>query len=313
MEFNHKSVLLNETIDGLNIKPDGVYIDGTLGGGGHAFAVCSKLSKKGKFIGIDQDEDAIKAASERLEPFSDRVTVVRNNYRNITEIASAVGIRKADGILLDLGVSSYQLDTADRGFSYMENARLDMRMDNRANRSAYEVVNNYSESDLFRIIRDYGEERFARNIAKHIASERSMKPIETTGELARIIKESVPAKVRAKGGHPAKRTFQAIRIEVNSELEALSESLDDMAELLNDGGRICVITFHSLEDRIVKNTFKRWADPCTCPPDFPVCVCGNKPKGRIITGKPIVPGEEEVSSNRRAKSSKLRIFEKREQ
>lgn len=310
MEFKHKSVLLDETVDGLNINPDGVYVDGTLGGGGHSYEICRRLSDKGRLIGIDQDEDAVRAASARLEEFSDKVTIVRNNYCNITEVLAELGISHVDGIVLDLGVSSYQLDTAERGFSYKEDAPLDMRMDRRRNRSAYDVVNCYSEMELFHIIRDYGEEKFAKNIAKHITAARSVNPIETTGELVEIIKQSIPAKLRAKGGHPAKRTFQAIRIEVNAELEVLGSSIDKMIDVLNHGGRLCIITFHSLEDRIVKSKFRKNEDPCICPPEFPVCVCGNIPKGRVITLKPIVPGKIEIDENKRAKSSKLRIFEK---
>lgn len=310
MEFAHVSVLLRETIEQLNIRPDGIYVDGTLGGGGHAFEVCSRLSDKGRLIGIDQDADAIAAAGKRLQKFKDRVTIVRSNYCNMRRELQRLGIERVDGIVLDLGVSSYQLDSAGRGFTYREDAPLDMRMDQRQTRTARTIVNEYSEQELFRVIRDYGEDKFAKNIAKHIAAARAKKPIETTGELTEIIRAAIPAKVRMNGGHPAKKTFQAIRIELNKELEVLKDSLDDMIDLLKPGGRICVITFHSLEDRIVKTIFKTNENPCTCPSDFPVCVCGNKPKGRLVVKKPIVPGEEELTKNKRSKSSKLRVFER---
>ena len=310
MIFEHKSVLLMETVDSLNVKPDGIYVDGTLGGGGHAYEVSRRLGEKGRLIGIDQDADAIAAATERLLPFKDKVTIVRSNYKNIREVLFNIGIEKVDGIYLDLGVSSYQLDTADRGFSYREDAPLDMRMDQRNEKTAADIVNGYSEMELYHIIRDYGEERFAKNIAKHIVSARKEKQLETTGELIHVIKAAIPAKARATGGHPAKTTFQAIRIEVNRELYVLDHSLGDMIDLLNDKGRICVITFHSLEDRIVKNKFRESENPCTCPKEFPVCICGKKPKGRVITRKPIVPSEEELEENTRSKSSKLRVFER---
>ncbi|MCI9018631.1 MAG: 16S rRNA (cytosine(1402)-N(4))-methyltransferase RsmH [Lachnospiraceae bacterium] len=310
MEFAHVSVLLRETIEQLNIRPDGIYVDGTLGGGGHAFEVCSRLSDKGRLIGIDQDADAIAAAGKRLQKFKDRVTIVRSNYCNMRRELQRLGIERVDGIVLDLGVSSYQLDSAGRGFTYREDAPLDMRMDQRQTRTARTIVNEYSEQELFRVIRDYGEDKFAKNIAKHIAAARAKKPIETTGELTEIIRGAIPAKVRMNGGHPAKKTFQAIRIELNKELEVLKDSLDDMIDLLKPGGRICVITFHSLEDRIVKTIFKTNENPCTCPSNFPVCVCGNKPKGRLVVKKPIVPGEEELTKNKRSKSSKLRVFER---
>lgn len=310
MEFAHVSVLLKETIEQLNIRPDGIYVDGTLGGGGHAYEVCKRLSDKGRFIGIDQDADAVLAAGERLKEFGDRVTIVRSNYCNMRMELQKLGIDRVDGILLDLGVSSYQLDTAMRGFTYREDAPLDMRMDQRQNKTARDIVNGYSEAELYRVIRDYGEDKFAKNIAKHIVAAREKKPIETTGELSEIIKGAIPAKVRMNGGHPAKKTFQAIRIELNRELEVLKDSLDDMIDLLNPGGRICVITFHSLEDRIVKTIFRTNENPCTCPSNFPVCVCGNKPKGRLAVKKPIVPGEEELEENKRSKSSKLRVFER---
>lgn len=309
MEFNHISVLLNETIEGLNIKPDGIYADGTLGGAGHSYQIASKLNGLGRLIGFDQDEDAIKASTERLKEFKN-VTIVRSNYRNMKEELNNRGIEKVDGILLDLGVSSYQLDTVSRGFSYKEAAPLDMRMDNRNEVTARDIVNNYSQGDLFRIIRDYGEDKFAANIAKHIVMNREIKPIETTTELAEIVKAAIPMKFRKQGGHPAKQTFQAIRIELNSELSVLKESLMDMIDLLNPNGRICIITFHSLEDRIVKNIFKEAEDPCTCPKNFPTCVCGKKSKGKVITRKPILPSEEELKLNSRSKSAKLRIFEK---
>lgn len=311
MNFHHTSVLLEETIANLKIKPDGTYVDGTLGGAGHASEVCKRLSATGRFIGIDQDDAAIAAAGERLREFGERVTIIRSNYCNMVSRLQERGILGVDGILLDLGVSSYQLDTAERGFTYREDAPMDMRMDQRAELSAYDVVNGYSEEQLVRILRDYGEERFARNIARNICTARQEEPIRTTGELTEIIKRSIPAKIRATGGHPAKRTFQAIRIEVNQELTVLEESLDGMIDLLNDGGRLCVITFHSLEDRIVKNIFRKNEHPCTCPPDFPVCVCGKKSKGTVITRKPILPGEEEMTVNPRSKSAKLRVFERK--
>ena len=309
MEFKHKSVLLNETIDGLNIKPDGIYVDGTLGGGGHAYEVCRRLGEKGSIVGIDQDAAAIEAASARLKDFGEKVTIVRSNYCDMKSKLHELGIDKVDGIVLDLGVSSYQLDTAERGFSYREDAPLDMRMDTRQKMTARDIVNDYTEADLYRVIRDYGEDKFAKNIAKHIVQARAVKPVETTAELSEIIRASIPMKFQKKSGHPAKRTFQAIRIELNIELDVLRDSLDDMIDLLNPGGRLCIITFHSLEDRIVKSAFRKNENPCTCPPDFPVCVCGKKSKGSIITKKPILPSEEELEYNSRSKSAKLRIFE----
>lgn len=309
MEFKHKSVLLNETIDGLNIKPDGIYVDGTLGGGGHAYEVCRRLGEKGSILGIDQDAAAIEAASARLKDFGEKVTIVRSNYCDMKSKLHELGIDKVDGIVLDLGVSSYQLDTAERGFSYREDAPLDMRMDTRQKMTARDIVNDYTEADLYRVIRDYGEDKFAKNIAKHIVQARAVKPVETTAELSEIIRASIPMKFQKKSGHPAKRTFQAIRIELNRELDVLRDSLDDMIDLLNPGGRLCIITFHSLEDRIVKSAFRKNENPCTCPPDFPVCVCGKKSKGSIITKKPILPSEEELEYNSRSKSAKLRIFE----
>lgn len=310
MIFEHKSVLLYETVDSLNIKPEGIYVDGTLGGGGHASEVLKRLGPEGRLIGIDQDADAIRAASERLKEYGNRVTIVRSNYQNIQEVLYGLGIDKVDGIYLDLGVSSYQLDTAERGFTYRENAPLDMRMDQRSEKTAADIVNEYSEMELYRIIRDYGEDKFAKNIAKHIAREREKQRIETTDQLVEIIKAAIPARIRAEGGHPAKRTFQAIRIELNRELEVLNDSIDTMIGLLNPGGRLSIITFHSLEDRIVKTRFRTNENPCICPPDFPVCVCGKKSRGRVITRKPIVPDEKELEENKRSKSSKLRVFEK---
>lgn len=310
MEFKHKSVLLYETVDELNIKPDGIYVDGTLGGGGHSYEIAGRLSEGGRLIGIDQDEDAIKAASKRLEPYMDRVTIVRSNYCNMDKVLDELGIDKVDGIMLDLGVSSYQLDAADRGFTYNVDTALDMRMDQRQEITAKNIVNEYSEFDLYRIIRDYGEDRFAKNIAKHIVAARQEKPIETTFELNDIIKAAIPMKVRATGGHPSKRTYQAIRIELNKELEVLENSIDMMIDRLKPEGRLCIITFHSLEDRIVKTRFRNNENPCTCPPSFPACVCGKVPKGRVITRKPVVPTDEEINENSRSKSSKLRVFER---
>lgn len=313
MEFNHTSVLLQETIGQLNIRPGGIYVDGTLGGGGHAYEVLSRLSEHGRLIGIDQDADAIRAASIRLGRFQDRVSIVRSNYADMRTQLHRLGIGRVDGIILDLGVSSYQLDTPARGFTYREeNAPLDMRMDDRQELTAKDIVNEYSEKELFRIIRDYGEDKFAKNIAKHIVNTRREKKILTTGELCAVIRGAIPMKVQKSGGHPAKRTFQAIRIELNRELDVLKDSLDDMIDLLNDGGRICVITFHSLEDRIVKTTFRKNENPCVCPPDFPVCVCGRVSKGKAVR-KPIVPSEEELKNNKRSKSARLRVFERKEQ
>ena len=310
MEFSHKSVLLNETIDALQIKPDGIYVDGTLGGGGHSYEICKRLSDKGRLIGIDQDAAAIEAATERLGEFKDRVTIIRSNYCEMKRQLNSIGVTAVDGIILDLGVSSYQLDTAERGFTYREDVPLDMRMDQRQARTAKDIVNDYREMELYRIIRDYGEDKFAKNIAKHIVQARQEKPLETTGELIQAIKAAIPMKVRAVGGHPAKKTFQAIRIELNNELGVLKDSLDDMVDLLNDKGRLCIITFHSLEDRIVKNHFRTSENPCICPKEFPVCVCGRISKGKVITRKPILPGEEELEENSRSKSAKLRVFER---
>lgn len=312
MEFRHYSVLLNETIELLKIRPDGIYVDGTLGGAGHASRIAERLSDKGRLIGIDQDADAIAVAQERLRDYGERVTIIRSNYANMKEELHAIGICRVDGIVLDLGVSSYQLDTPERGFTYRdEDAPLDMRMDDRQTLTAADIVNEYSEADLYRIIRDYGEDKFAKNIAKHIVNERAKAPVKTAGQLSEIIRASIPMKVQKTGGHPAKRTFQALRIELNHELEVLRENLDEMIDLLNPGGRICIITFHSLEDRIVKTIFKRNENPCTCPADFPVCVCGNVSKGKVITKKPVLPGERELEENSRSKSAKLRVFERK--
>ena len=310
MEFQHISVLLNETVDSLSVHPGGVYVDGTLGGGGHSLEIAKRLGGEGTLIGIDRDEAAVSAAGARLSQFGETVRIVQGNYSSMPEIVKDLGYAKVDGIVLDLGVSSYQLDEAERGFSYMHDAPLDMRMDRRETRTAADLINTASERELFRIIRDYGEERFAQNIAKHIVERREEKPIETTGELVEIIRASIPMKLQKSGGHPAKRTFQAIRIELNGELSALEESLDSMIDLLNDGGRLSVITFHSLEDRIVKAAFRRNENPCTCPPVFPVCVCGKTPTGRVLTRKPLLPSQEETEENPRAKSAKLRVFER---
>ena len=313
MIFKHYSVLLDETIENLNIKPDGIYLDGTLGGGGHSEAILKRLSPKGRLIGIDQDDAAIAAASERLSVFGDRVTVLRNNYRNARTALEQIGITKVDGIVLDLGVSSYQLDNEERGFSYRYDTNLDMRMDRRQSLTAKDIVNEYSEMELFHIIKDYGEDQFAKNIAKHIVKAREKKKLETTFELNEIIKAAIPAKMRAVGGHPSKRTFQAIRIECNKELEVLKDSLDEMIDMLSPGGRFCIITFHSLEDRIVKAAFRRNENPCICPPEFPVCTCGKKSKGKVISRKPILPSAKELEENSRSKSAKLRVFERAEE
>lgn len=327
MEFKHTSVLLQECIDGLNIRPDGLYIDGTLGGGGHSFEIAKRLTQGGVLIGIDQDEEALSAAGERLSVYSDRVRLVHDNYENmenavrsfLEETAFSVVQREegqdkisgtVDGILLDLGVSSYQLDNPERGFSYRTDAPLDMRMDRTADFSARDIVNTYSAQELTRILRDYGEEKCAAKIAANIVKEREIAPIETTGRLAQIVERSIPMKMRERGGNPCKRTFQAVRIACNRELEVLEDTLDIMIDMLKPGGRLCIITFHSLEDRIVKNAFRRNEKPCICPPEFPVCVCGRVSKGRVITRKPILPGKEELAQNRRSASAKLRIFEK---
>ena len=310
MNFRHTSVLLEPSIEQLQIRPNGIYVDGTLGGGGHSYHIAERLTEDGRLIGIDRDEDAICAASKRLEPFTDRVTIVKNNYGNIREVLDRLEISQVDGILLDLGVSSYQLDTAERGFSYMADAPLDMRMDREESRTAWDIVNTYSEQELFRVIRDYGEDRFAKNIAKHIVKQREEKPVETTGELVKIIQGAIPMKVQKTGGHPAKRTFQAIRIELNRELTVIDEVIDTMIDVLKPGGRLCIITFHSLEDRIVKSRFRTAENPCICPREFPVCVCGRKSKGQVVTRKPILPSETEMEENPRARSAKLRVFEK---
>ena len=310
MEFNHYSVLLEEVLDNLNIKPDGLYLDGTLGGAGHSFHIAERLTAGGHLYGTDQDADAIEAATKRLQPFEDRVTVIRDNYENAVSRLKELGVTGVDGILLDLGVSSYQLDNAERGFTYKEDVPLDMRMDRRQELTARDIVNEYSETEIFHIIRDFGEDKFAKNIAKHICIEREKRPIETTFRLNEIIKAAIPAKMREKGGHPSKRTYQALRIALNRELDVLSGSLDGFIDFLNPGGRLCVITFHSLEDRIAKNNFRTNENPCTCPPDFPVCVCGKVSKGKVITRKPILPSEKELSENKRSQSAKLRVFEK---
>ena len=312
MEFQHKSILLNECMEGLSIKADGIYVDGTLGGGGHSFHIAERLSDKGRLIGIDQDEDAIEAATKRLAQFKQRVTIVRDNYEHFQEILSTLSIPAVDGILLDLGVSSYQFDEADRGFSYRFDAPLDMRMDKRQDFTAKDLINNYSEAELYHIIRDYGEDKFAKNIAKHIVLERAKKPIETTFELSEVISHAIPMKMRVQGGHPAKKTFQAIRIALNRELEVLEESLDGMIKALKPGGRLCIITFHSLEDRIVKRAFRTAEDPCICPKDFPICTCGRKSLGKVISKKAILPSDLEREENPRSKSAKLRIFERGE-
>ena len=312
MEFRHTSVLLEEAVESLHVSPDGIYVDGTLGGGGHSFEIAKRLSKGGRLIGINQDAAAIEAAGKRLGEFGDRVTIIQANYAMMGGKLRELGITAVNGILLDLGVSSFQLDDAQRGFTYRdEQAPLDMRMDRRRELTAREVVNSYTAADLTRILREYGEEKYAVRIAQMIDAQRKQKPIETTGELIQIIKAAIPARVRAEGRHPARRTFQAIRIEVNGELTVLEESLKEMISLLKPGGRICIITFHSLEDRIVKDAFRTAENPCICPPDFPVCVCGRKSQGRVITRKPILPSEEETERNPRSKSAKLRVFEKR--
>lgn len=317
MEFKHTSVLLEEVLEGLSIRPDGIYVDGTMGGGGHSFFIASRLSGEGHLIGIDQDEEALAAARERLQPCADRVTFVHDNYENMENVVRGWMLEngkpygeKVSGILLDLGVSSYQLDNPERGFSYRMDAPLDMRMDQSASLSAREIVNTWSVQELTRVLRDYGEERMAARIAANIARAREEAPLETTGQLAQIVERSIPMKMRERGGNPCKRTFQAIRIACNRELEVLEDSLDSMIDLLEPGGRLCIITFHSLEDRIVKNAFRRNEKPCICPPEFPVCTCGRVSKGRVITRKPILPGKEELEQNRRSASAKLRIFER---
>ena len=312
LDFSHIPVLLNEVIDALNIKGDGIYLDGTLGGGGHSYEIAKRLDKGGRLIGLDRDDDAIRAAGEKLKDFSDRVTIVRENYGSIKSVSKELSIEAFDGILLDLGVSSHQLDDSGRGFSYSrDDSPLDMRMDRREEKTAEAILNSYPEEDLERIIRLYGEERFSRQIAANIVRERAKERLKTSGQLSDIIRKSIPEKFRRTGGNPSKRTFQALRIEVNDELSVLSDSIDDMIELLKDKGRLCIITFHSLEDRIVKEGFRRNEDPCICPPDFPVCVCGRRSKGKVLTRKAVIPGQEELASNKRAKSSRLRVFERR--
>lgn len=312
MDFQHIPVLYHEVIDNLNIQPSGIYVDGTLGGAGHSSAIAIRLTQGGRLIGVDQDKDAIAAATKRLEAFDDRVTIVHDNYEHIPEILQSLGIAKVNGILLDLGVSSYQLDNPERGFSYNTDEPLDMRMDQDSPVTAADIVNGWSAEELTRILKDYGEERYASNIARRIVQQREDKPFETTGELVKVIRASIPMKMQDKYGNPCKRTFQAIRIACNRELDVLQDSIDRLIDLLEPEGRLCIITFHSLEDRIVKNAFKRNENPCTCPPEFPVCVCGKKSKGRVITRKPIVPSEEELEQNKRSASSKLRVFERGE-
>lgn len=308
--FNHRSVLLDECIEGLAIKPNGIYVDGTAGGGGHSFHIASALGEGGRLIAIDQDENAIVAAGKRLAPFGEKVTLVRSNFSRVSEVLNELGIEKIDGILMDLGVSSYQLDTPERGFSYNADAPLDMRMDNRNPLDASVVVNTYSEEKLREIIYGYGEEKFGGKIASEIVKARGIKPIESTGELVDIIKRAIPMAAKQGGHHPAKRTFQAIRIEVNSELDVIKPAIDGAVKYLNEGGRIAIITFHSLEDRLVKQAYASLAEGCTCPRNFPVCVCGNKPKVKIVTKKPILPSERELEENPRSRSAKLRIAEK---
>lgn len=310
INFSHRSVLLDECIEGLNIDPAGIYVDGTAGGGGHSFEIVKRLTAGGRLIAIDRDDAALAAASKRLADYSDRVTFVKSNFSSVKEVLESLGIEKINGILMDLGVSSYQLDTPERGFSHNNDAPLDMRMDTSAPLDAYMVVNNYTRDQLKKIIYDYGEDRFAPRIANAIVNARELKPIETTGELVKIIKSAIPAAAREGGHHPAKRTFQAIRIEVNGELDAIEPAIDSAVQMLAEGGRICIITFHSLEDRIVKQTYAKHAEGCTCPKNFPVCVCGKTPEVKVVTRKPIVPSERELEENPRSRSSKLRIAEK---
>lgn len=310
IKFSHVSVLLRECIEALNIKPDGIYVDCTTGGGGHSLEIVKRLTAGGRLIAIDRDEDALRAAGERLADYADRVTFVHSNYAMLQSVLADLGIPKADGVLADLGVSSYQLDTAERGFSYMQDAPLDMRMDREQPLSARDVVNTYSEEELRRILYDYGEEKFARNIAANIVKRRSERPIETTLELAELVKGSMPKAAREGGHHPAKRTFQAIRIEVNAELSSIPPALNAAVHALNPGGRVAVITFHSLEDRLVKQKFAALSSGCTCPREFPVCVCGKKPVVRVITKKPVTAGEDELEVNPRSRSAKLRVAEK---
>jgi len=310
MVFKHTSVLLTETIEGLQIKPDGVYVDGTLGGGGHSYEIAGRLNAKGKLIGIDQDDAAIKAAGERLKEYGDKVTIVRSNYRNTKGVLTGLGVEQIDGMMLDLGVSSYQLDNAERGFSYMHNSRLDMRMNTDNPKSAYEVINEYSKEELMRVFYDYGEEKWSARIAEFIIERRAKKPVETTFELVDIIKAAIPKKARSDGSHPAKRIFQAVRIEVNNELGILKGTISDIVDALKPGGRLAIITFHSLEDRIVKVAYQEKATGCICPKSFPVCVCNRQPVVKLINKKPILPSEQEEIENSRSKSAKLRILEK---
>ena len=310
INFSHKSVLLDECIEALNIKPDGIYVDGTLGGAGHSREIAKRLGDNGMLIAIDQDEDAIKVASERLSVYGDKVRIVRNNFSNLADVCRELGVDRIDGLLLDIGVSSYQINEASRGFSYMADAPLDMRMDKRSALSAWNVVNEYPEAELKRIIYEYGEDRFAGKIASKIVFARTQSPINTTGELVQVVKNAMPAAMREGGSHPAKRTFQAIRIEVNKELSVIAPAIRSAVELLNGGGRIAIITFHSLEDRIVKQEFSQLTKGCTCPKDFPICVCGNKPKLRLVNNKPILPSAEELEENSRSHSAKLRVAEK---
>ena len=310
--FSHVPVLLNEVIEELNIKSDGIYLDGTLGGGGHSFEIAKRLKEGGRLIGLDRDDEAIRAAKEKLSGFSGLITIVRENYGSIKRVARELSIEAFDGILLDLGVSSHQLDENSRGFSYSDdNSPLDMRMDRRDEKTAEDILNSYPEEDLERVIRLYGEEKFSRQIAANIVKTREKERLKTSGQLNDIIRKSIPEKFRRTGGNPSKRTFQALRIEVNDELSVLEDSIEDMVDLLSDKGRLCIITFHSLEDRIVKEGFKKNEDPCICPPDFPVCVCGRRSKGKVLTRKAIIPGQEELVSNKRAKSARLRVFERR--
>jgi 16S rRNA (cytosine1402-N4)-methyltransferase len=310
MTFNHISVLLDECIEHLNIKEDGIYVDGTLGGAGHSSVICSKLGSNGRLIGIDQDEDAIAYSTEKLKVYKNTVTIVRSNYNNFGDILDDLSVEGVDGILLDLGVSSFQLDTAERGFSYMQDAPLDMRMDQRQSRTAKTIINEYSYHELTKMLKVYGEEKFANNIAKHILIDREVKTIETTFELVDIIRKAIPMKIQKTLGHPGKRTFQAIRIELNEELTVLQNTLQTMIDRLNPGGKLCIITFHSLEDRIVKQMFRHNENPCTCPSEFPVCICGKLPTGKAIPKKPILPTEKEMEENSRSKSAKLRVFKK---
>lgn len=310
INFSHKSVLLDECIEALNIKPDGIYVDGTLGGAGHSREIAKRLGDNGMLIAIDQDEDAIKVAGERLSVYGDKVRIVRNNFSNLADVCRELGVDRIDGLLLDIGVSSYQINEASRGFSYMADAPLDMRMDKRSALSAWNVVNEYPEAELKRIIYEYGEDRFAGKIASKIVFARTQSPINTTGELVQVVKNAMPAAMREGGSHPAKRTFQAIRIEVNKELSVIAPAIRSAVELLNGGGRIAIITFHSLEDRIVKQEFSQLTKGCTCPKDFPICVCGNKPRLRLVNNKPILPSAEELEENSRSHSAKLRVAEK---